>query len=464
MNFKNKVFITDNPEVKLELPYEQTFLMYQLYNWRIREKVDPLSITGVSIDIARKAKKAKIIRKISDNDNVVGIVAPSNYKLIYDLIFIKDTYGKELTLYTWDSWIDNKPITISKEYEDNIKKLFDEYLQRGYLSLKNYDALAYYNMPRIEQFIIAIMIAELNSQKPTTTRLGLIKQSKSSDIKTQDISLIGMLRVLMHIRGSFQKAIDKLTYHARKNQITDPFMGSFKIIAEKTHIRTIYETYKDSDLYLGIDKTSAFKKNKAGITPIIESMSKIIPLVDVVKTMRYMERVEILKPNNQGFDLFIPLNKQKLIDYMPYIETKNWENLYKTKEYNFQFYFPAINETLPLFRCPSCSTNLLRENPTFFSCDNSSCQFKFDRIIKPAGISKAITKTDFLKLLTHGFTHIKNKAGGYSLYKVWSRGNLYKAIPINTKTIEQKEEENTAVLIDTKTSEQKNNKINPKKD
>ena len=164
------IYITDNPEIHKTLSGE-SFLIYQLYDWRIKIEVTDAQNGLIERDIKRRAKRRDVIKAIKNNDTIIAIIAPSNYKLIYDLIFTKKNFGKELKFYSWDSWNSRTTIPLLSNSE-LIEKEFDNYLKRGYLSLKLFHELAFYNFTRIEQFLIVLKIAFLNSQIKTGATLG----------------------------------------------------------------------------------------------------------------------------------------------------------------------------------------------------------------------------------------------------------------------------------------------------
>lgn len=426
------VYITDNPEIQKKLTGE-SFLAYQLYDWRV---VVDLNNGELERKVTRKAKRRIILDTIKNNNTIIAIIAPSNYKLLYDLIFAKKNFGKTLKLYFWHNWEQRKETKLTKEYIEAIEKEFENYLKRGYLSLKLYNELAFYNFTRIEQFFIVLKIAHLNSQIKTTKELGLPEKYKLKkvDNSSKRVDILGMIRVLSFLYRSFVRAIDKLTYHVRKGDITDPFAGDFVFLNTKNSLFKIYEEHKNSNLYLGIETDEKYlKKNKAGTSFIINELCKIIPLCDVLKTLRYLASSNFLSIDESGigFDVFTPLSLDDLIKYEAYYDSAVWNKAYNYPNYSFVNIFPNIQAILPMFRCPLCSVNHFVIFPRYFSCENPKCSFYFPRIVKPGGISKLLTELDFLKLLHHGSADIKNARGGYSKYMVHRyEGNKFKAIPV----------------------------------
>ena len=422
------VYITDNPEIQKTLAAE-SFLAYQLYDWRVNIEVDGDTIER---DIKRRAKRRAVINSIKNNDTIIAIIAPSNYKLLYDLIFTKKNFGKTLKISSWNTWKERKIIKID---EDEVYENFERYLKRGYLSLKLFHELAFYNFTRIEQFFIVLKIAFLNSHIKTGETLGCpIEYEPKIEKNSEYVDLKGIIRVLTFTYRSFTRVIDKLTYHARRGDITDPFSGNFSFLNTKNSLFKIYSENKNTDRYLGIERGSKFlKKHKAGVTYVIDELEKIIPLCDVLKTLRFLDYSNFISIDDSGigFDVFTELSLNDLSKYESYYDSAVWERVYKYSNYTFVQLFPNIQAILPMFRCPICSVNHFITFPRYFTCENAKCSFYFPRIVKPGGIHKILTELDFLKLLHHGTADIKNARGGYSKYSLYNYGgNKFKAIPV----------------------------------
>ena len=440
------VYITDNPEIHKTLSGE-SFLIYQLYDWRVTIEVTDTQSGLIERDIKRRAKRRAVLDAIKKNDTVIAIVAPSNYKLIYDLMFTKKNFGKDLKLYSWEGWESRTPLPFLNHW-DEVSKEFDNYLKRGYLSLKLFHELAFYNFTRIEQFFIVLKIAFLNSQIQTGATIGCPPEYKAklpslsyfsdysafAESNKNEIDLLGIIRVLTFSYRSFSRVIDKLTYHARRGDITDPFSGNFVFLNTKNSLFKIYKDYKNSNLYLGKETSPKFlKKHKAGVTFVINELCKIIPLCDVLKSLRHLALSNVLGIDESGigFDIFTELSLSDLEQYEAFYNEKIWLQTYKSLDYSFVRLFPNIQAILPMFRCPLCSANHFVMFPRYFSCQNPTCSFYFPRIIKPGGISKLLTELDFLKLIHHGNADIRNSRGGYSKYALFRyEGNKFKAIPV----------------------------------
>lgn len=417
-------YITDNPEIKNQLKID-SFLAYQLYDWRYEEvpnKENPLLSDRI---LRRKIKNNAIIKSFRMNDEIVAFVSPSNYKLIYDLLFIKKEFSKKVKFVAWHDFKKRKSLKINKEY---VTLNFDQYLQRGVLTKKEFNSLAFYNFIRIEQFVSMLLIVNYNTYHKTSYLLGL-DDNYEEVCGDDEISILGIIRVLMHEKGFFYKAIDSLTYQSRKLNITDPFCGNFKFLNTSNSLYKLYEKYKDSDLYKGIDDEKKLKKHKAGVSIIIKYLNLFFPLVDVLKTLRYMETNSFIKSNGAGFDVFSPITPEEMNVYSPFYDISVWKDLYASGTYQFNSFFPKIQADVPLFVCPLCGTSELKTTPLNFFCENVKCHFKISRKIKPAGKPKILSERELLQLIHYGVTHIKNKMGGYSRYILKQHNLHFMAIP-----------------------------------
>ena len=419
------VYITDNPDIKKTIGGE-CFLAYQLYDWRYEEVVDKDDPTKITSNIVRRKKNAAISKSLKNNTGISAIIAPSNYKLIYDLLYMQKEFNKELKLYSWISFAKRKPIKINLPI---VNKEFERYLQRGLLSRKEFDSLACYSFIRIEQFVCMLIIARLNVYVKTSPTLGLPANYQESPLKDNEVSLLGMIRVLMKEKGFFYKVIDTLTYHARRCNISDPFAGNFKFYNTENALFKFFTKYHDTDVYKGIDEQKFLLKYKAGVSYIITELLQFMPLTDVLKTLRYMETNGFIKTDGQGFDIFSPLQEDDMEYYERFYDPTIWQDLYRLNSYSFSAFFPKLRANLPIFRCPLCGGSELAESPLLFACGNAKCCFKLHRIISPAGKKKTLLEREVLQLVNFGFTHVKNRMGGYSKY-ILKRYNLkFRAVP-----------------------------------
>jgi hypothetical protein len=367
-------------------------LAYQIFDWRITMNENE---NGLNEFILRKRYKHSSIKKsLLACSKVVLIVAPSNYKLIHDLFVLKDIYKFTLVFYTWDSWGSRNKVKF--KYQD-IYTEFLRYIQRGYLTSLLYQKLSFFNIQRIEQFIsfLAIQAAQEGSFN---------KFDITGSINTNDA-----ISSLISQGYSLRKCVDKLIYHSRKNDITDPFMGSFSFIS---------------------NTNSLFKKLSTGINSshkIIDSINRLsmFPYTDVLKTLRFMEKNDLIDSISCSVDQSVVLTD----DYNQYLSQDIWAKAYKLKTYQFSGLFPPIDVPTDQYACPLCGSTSLRETPQHFYCSDVLCKLFIYRIIKPCGVKKQISEIELIRLLKHGSAVIKNKKGGYSRFMIYRKDDVIKIIP-----------------------------------
>lgn len=373
------LYLTDNPHIKKEIP--GAILLYQLFNWKV-------SIQDEEFKITNRFKIKDIKDQLKLNDELICIINPSNYKLQYEI----QTLGKNVKFYSWESWKKRKEVSYKTKDE------FLKYTQRSYLSYILYPQLVTLNLQRIEQYLVYLAINILEKKEIPYSRIQKIHDLINSvAIKRDSISYI----------------VNKLIYHSRKLDISDPFSGSFKFLDKES---SIFKLYKENE-------PDQFSTKK--IAQICTLLNGIVPIVDILKTLSFMEESGFIIAENNHLSTNPPLKNVEIINSIDYLNLEKWKNLYKSKTYSFSM-FPPLSFELLKFECPYCSSFLLKSSPHSFWCGNVECNFKFNRIIKPAGISKRIADWDFNKLLKYKSTIIKNSRGGYSRYIL---DDNYKAIP-----------------------------------
>lgn len=395
------VVITDNPIIHKE---QESFLLYQIFDWRmfVNEKDENEGVSNEFI-LRKRFKTAKLRDKLKGSSKIILITAPSNYKLIYDAIFLKETMKLELVIYSWDSWAKRKKITLNERV---IKKMFSEYIQRGYLTKLIYKQISTMNIQRVEQFTALIAINIIKKMK-----------CEPEEIKEYNdlIDTNFIIRLLYSQGFSFRKIIDKLIYHSRKNDISDPFIGTFKFISTTNSLYKKFQKgiIEDNDKSCSIVKT-------------INTLS-MFPYTDVLKTLRFMEKNDLISMSKMTTDNIF--EDSDLADYSKYILRSSWESVYKLKTFQFAGIFPAINITEDKYSCPICGSSVLRETPRHFFCSDYTCKLFINRIINPGGIKKQVTELELIRLIKHGNTIIKNKIGGYNRFMLQRNGENFKIVP-----------------------------------
>lgn len=396
-----ELYITDNPEIKKEII--GSILAYQIFNW----KVDSVSENDIyeaeynNFVISKRYKKKTIKDEIGMHNTINAIVAKSNYKMIYDLFKIEEETEKKVNIYYWENWSGKH----KKEYikKGDINSLFDGYLQRGLLSKRNYQELSALNMQRIEQFIVFIALNIINL--------------KIGNVKKKESNLNGLIEALSVKSKSPSYIVDKLMYNSRKGFITDPFIGNFEFIKD-SNLKSLYE--------------SDNKKENILINKLLQITEGILPITDALKTLRYLEKNEIVSITDDFIEFSIDITKEDLKLYLPYVSKEKWQHIYEEGSFVFSGILPRLEFTTISYKCPKCSSTEYKTTPLTFYCGNLNCNFRMDRIIKPVGIPKKINDWEFNRLIRHKSTIVKNAGGGYSRFFLIENDRVdgkYHAIP-----------------------------------
>jgi len=387
------LYITDNPYLKKDIP--GAILAYQIYDWRVLYDKENSDLEIDFFKIKKSPKRKEILTKLKETQEVIAIVAESNYKLQYELLENNTKY------FLWHRYLKKRKMYSLKKRK--VKSEFLRYLQRSYLSRAIYDKLAALNMQRIEQLLIYIALYKYKTKK----------DNKEIDYLFETDRLINAISCS---REDFSYIIDKLIYHSRKLHISDPFVGSFDILDEKNSLYKIYDKFKESK------KTELTKV----FLFILNELKDIIPYVDILKTMRYMENNELIKISEAG--VFYKLTEVELEESFEFLNKDIWNEFYDSRTFMIGL-FPSMSFLNELyFKCPLCGSTELKSSPLNFWCSNDNCNFKVKRYIAPAGVPKNIAEKDLFRMLKFGDTIIKNKYGGYNrffLYQPYKNSQFY---------------------------------------
>jgi len=387
------LYITDNPLIKKEI--SGSILSYQIFNWKVSP--DKNMIEDNIFNINKKFKLKEIKEKIKLHSKIIAIVSRSNYKLIFEL----NTLKKDITYYYWDTYKTRIEVFPNKNF---INKEFFKYLQRSYLSFLIYEKITFLNLQRLEQLLIILSIIVLNKIDINKKDLNLVsfnfKTSKNS------INTIDLINTISYKRNDLRYIIEKLIYHSRKNHISDPFVGKFKFIDKKNSLFKIYEKYKNENN----------SKTTENLIKIINLLKDIFPLVDILKTIRFMLKNELIIEKNNNLELNFEIELKDFSMLFKFLEIKTWNFIYKNRTFSDFNLFPELVFKDMHFQCPECGSTEFRSSPMHFWCSDNLCKFRVNRIISPAGIKFKISKWDLFRLLKHNSTIIKNKRGGYNRF------------------------------------------------
>lgn len=414
------LYVTDNPEIHKKL-LGNSFLLYQIYDWRVIPQES--DIEEDLFDIKKRFKLGKFRNELKLNSKVIAIVAPSNYKLIYDLLHLKEQYVKEVIFYSWDSWLKRKRLKIDKK---EITELFNKYIQRGYFTKLIYKELSFFNLQRIEQFLIILGINASNK----VLKCGSNNFPPIEYIESPLLDITGTIRILLSQGYTLRKAIDKLIYHSRKNDITDPFIGKFYFLNNDNSLFKKINDQLSSNIYKGIN-TNNEKTEICSFSIIVELLKDFIPLTDIFKTIRFLEKNDQIKTLNEKglLETDYQFSVEDIKYYFNYISSKKWNEAYSTKSFSFGSLFPLIEIEELVYFCPLCGSSEIKSSPKHFFCSDINCSLYVNRIINPGGIKKQVTENEFIRLIHHGSALIKNKLGGYSRFFLEKNGQKIRILP-----------------------------------
>jgi len=399
------LYITDNPNISKEI--SGSFLMYQLFDWTIKLEDDVEDFeSDPEFVLKKRYKKAELRKSCKISTSIIGIVTISNYKLINDIFKLGLEHNLKVKIYTWEKWNKRKNVLLKKK---PIYSMQNKYIQRGYLTLLMYQNLSFLNLQRIEQFLVLISIGCLKYK---------IKESEESSSPGAII-----IQKLLISGYTIRAAVDKLIYHSRKGDISDPFLSKGEIV--------FYN--ENNSLFKKINKESLGENNK--FLSLVFILESIFPLVDVLKTIRFLSKNDFLRTINGEVVEVYPFSKDDLYLYLPYLNVDLWNEIYSSNGFLFGSVFPVISVEKIVYACPICGSSYLRTTPTHFYCSDLLCPLKVNRVIKPGGIEKRITENEFIRLIHFGATIIKNRIGGYNRFflqranrKYWISSQIEKKI------------------------------------
>jgi len=133
-----KTFLTDSIYIKKQYP--DFMFASNIFFWKLSED------SNGYIELTSK----KIVKENIESP-LVGIVSPTNYRLIYDILSI----DKNAEFYKPEDFRFGKRKKI-KFNKETIYKEFDKYIKRSYLSYLNYENLRRIGLKRIEQYVLML--------------------------------------------------------------------------------------------------------------------------------------------------------------------------------------------------------------------------------------------------------------------------------------------------------------------
>lgn len=419
----------------------------ELFKWSLKADKNEYSLIKKDLD-------KTVSKKLMDSE-VIAIISPSNYKLLYDIkeLNVKKIYAPEFYEKKKTMKVDFKKIEIE----------FEKFLKRSYLSYLNYENLQNLGLNRVEQFIIIMNFALFNHYKNLdnmTLQEGtyeVIKIEKTKDIilSSKRISFIKCLRLMnakynmsfeeaskfllqqyshlkisdvfseegfiplqkIELDGFNQALFDilKNEYKAEEFKLTLKIKNKTKVIFIKKLIgenKNVSNYYGLQENYYSEGNTLEFNQRKYNIELIYDVLKKILPLKDFLLTIKSMIKLEKLKEEN-GF-LFVDselVTKLNINYNKDWISPLIWNSIYEHQDYDFFNILDEIESTQIEFECPVCKNKNYETTPTKFFCKSYDCGFSFYRnSLKHLNV-KAINASKFKEAMIHKKIFIKNNDG-----------------------------------------------------
>lgn len=392
----------------------------------------------------------KEIRKMDfKDDDIIAIVSPSNYKLLFDLkeFNVKRFYRPEFY---------EKRETFEVDYK-KIDKLFENFLKRSYISYLNYEKIQNLGLNRIEQFVICLSLILLkkyvNSDnliiEDKEIKIEKIRKIRTIKFKNQKINFIKCLRLLNLSYGmSFDEATSFLFKEYSYLRISDVFDEEgfiplkkielkgfnsilYKILKEdveveeylaeangkKYLIKRMIGDNQDFINYFGFQNKDyvvgdVFVPDKTfNIEFLFELIKHIMPLKDYILTLKSLIKLERVIETKSFLHI-----KEDIIPFFnikynkEWIDVKNWERVYKQEDFTFNNILEEVDTSHLEFVCPLCGGKHLSVSPAKFFC-KIDCGFTFYRYsLKVVGIN-SISKEKMLEALYFKKIFVKNKTG-----------------------------------------------------
>lgn len=346
----------------------------ELFKWTIKPNKNTIGLDKTPID-------KKIIDKIK-YEEIIGIISPSNYRLLFELKEIN--YKK---LYFPETYEIGKSVNIDIR---TIDFLFEKYLKRSYISFLNYEKLQNLGLNRIEQYLILLNFSLLKKFKNFDNlliyeKLKIIsfQKKETKSYKEKKIDLFKFLRFLsFKYDMSFDEATKYVIYLYTNLYITDPFFEEGFVFLKKIndlekksindlfvkllkkeiffdvfHLETqnikgnkkefiinkLIEEDENLIYYFGFQKeeyitdTFIFPENEINnIDYLLSNLKEIIPIRDIFLTLKSLLKLGKVKNNKMFFFIEDKYNSLlRLKHNIEWISKKNWEHIYLEHSYSF---------------------------------------------------------------------------------------------------------------------------------
>lgn len=420
-----KEFITDSIYFKKN---KKDFLFFanDIFKWRVENDEDSFYINNENNPIV------KDIQKIS------GVVSPSNYRLINDILFLDKN-----AIFYYPEKVKNE---FSKKYQFKInpKEIyieFEKYMKRGYISYLSYSSLKNIGLKRIEQFLVLLSSISFEKDfkydnfkiKNNSTVFNIVKDKKITQVKEEYLDLnrfiytvhneLGyeyvdifshILKLYAELKCSDPFDIKGIVFFEDDNPIYDIFKKISNI--EISYIKEIIDiensvTKKKSRLqikktdikssilidYYFLQKESYFsnkvlssKDNYPTLIDTVKYLKNIFPFKDILLTIQLLERMKKIKI----FDMKITINpslkkRLELRVNKDWVDLKKWQEIYSNVDYIYNDIIDPIYTDKIHFSCPLCDNNVYSITPQQLFCSQVGCNFALYRTnLKSVGVNK----------------------------------------------------------------------------
>ena len=122
------------------------FYPNEMFKWKISEGYDGLEYS-----------KNGSLDSVSE---ITGLVSPSNYRLLHDILHIDNSASLYAPEYNKDKFLSKYKVNKKEVFSE-----FDNYMKRSYISYLSYNSLKNIGLKRVEQFIILLASISYSNTK-----------------------------------------------------------------------------------------------------------------------------------------------------------------------------------------------------------------------------------------------------------------------------------------------------------
>jgi len=456
---------------------EFDFFQNEILPWKLVE-------SDYGLIYERKSKRTLGRQKKINYRRVSGVVSPSNYRLIFDML----KSFEESSFYKPHRYFNLSPFKYP--YEPNKKEIYETYskfIVRGFISFLFSLELNQLGFKRIEQFLAILAKVEVSSEKSyfdnqyiagtnhkelTITKITQIKEKQLSIGKKIDLvrfvsaysifNKIPFFDVIKKVEslyyyGGCSDPFDKFGVEFYQPNNKDPFDNSlfefYSKIASKKNIiisisvvelgsgkkipiKTAKNILKELNLYLQLQEKSYFvdqiliseDSNVKFLDSffLIKALNKYMPLKDSILTIQLLVKLNRISFEDSFFGKIKVTEDdiQVFTEHHNWLDYDYWDDIYSSPDYSFDL--EPINPNKNKFKCPICNEdNSIVVSPLRVSCKTRKCKFKFLRNnLGSVGVSK-VKVEDIYNLFKDGGGLIEKDVGGFLSVFINRVGDTY---------------------------------------